>query len=74
MDLRYVYSDQPIAEGERVFFYESGRLYVRTGLVGATADAATYRLREVYDASATTPTNHPPVAGDVSFTGDVTNG
>lgn len=74
MDLRYVYNDKPIAEGERVFFYEGGKLFVRTGLVGTTADDATYRKREVYDAASAAPTNTAPVAGDISITGTVTNG
>jgi len=61
IDLRYSYNDQPVAEGERAMIYQGGRLYVRTGLKGNTADEITYRLREVYVAAASVTL--PPVAG-----------
>lgn len=69
-DLRYSYSDKPVAHGERIFvFTEDGRLFVRTGVKSNTTDQITYTLREVYDANravAGEPTNTPPVGGDVT--------
>ena len=70
IDLRYVYNDQPIAEGERAMIYQGGRLYVRTGLKSNTADEITYRLREVYVVVAA-PVNIPPEGGNVSLTFEV---
>lgn len=60
MDLRYVFSKQPVAEGERVVLYQGGKLYVRTSLKAASVDdpaaqSVTYTLREVYDAATVTP-------------------
>ena len=72
MAYRYRYNDSFLAEGERAFVLQGGKLYVRTGVLSATVDQITDRLREVYDDAA--PVNNPPVAGDVTFTGDVTNG
>lgn len=73
MKLYYVYNDQPIAEGERVFFYEGGKLYVRTGLDAAqsTPDQAVYRKREVYDATAP---NLSPAGGNVATSATVPAG
>lgn len=73
MDLRYVHNGQAVAEGERAVLYQGGKLYVRTGLLGSdVADpdlkTVTYRLREVHDAAAAQPVNHPPHSGDVTST------
>lgn len=69
MDLRYVYNDQPIAEGERAILYKGNKLYVRTGYLGDDLTdpnlmTMTYRLREIYDKPSVQPINHPPVAKD----------
>lgn len=72
MAYRYRYNDALLAEGERAFVLQDGRLCVRTGVLSVTPDQITYRLREVYDDAA--PVNHAPVAGDVTFSGDVSNG
>lgn len=63
IDLRYVYNDQPVAEGERAFVYQGGRLFVRTGVLSITDQDITYRLREVYDADA--GGNRPPAGGNL---------
>lgn len=72
MAYRYRYNDSLLAEGERTMVLKAGVLYVRTGVIDTTADQINYRLREVYDDAA--PANHPPVAGNISVTGSVTNG
>ncbi len=72
MAYRYRYNDSLLAEGERTFVLQGGKLYVRTGVLTSTPDQITYRLREVYDDAA--PINHPPTAGDVTITGDLPNG
>lgn len=63
MSLRYVYSDQPVAEGARDLFLDGGRMFVRTGIVARDADGVTYRLREVYDDSVGRPDDPEPDPG-----------
>lgn len=67
MDIRYVYNDQPIAEGERAMIYQDGKLHVRTGVKGfdPVTGEIVYRTREVYDAAQTV--NQPPVGGNVTL-------
>lgn len=65
---KYVYNDQPIGAGERVYqIAENGKRYVRTGvleinLTNPERQTITYRLREVYDSTTivTEPQNHAP--------------
>lgn len=69
MAYRYRYNDSLLAEGERTFVLQGGRLYVRTGVLSTSADQITYRLREVYDdAVAPPPANLPPAGGDITAT------
>lgn len=69
MDLRYVYNDQPVAEGGREIQLVGGRLFVRTGIksVDLVAGEITYRLREVYDANK----NRPPAGGNLTLEAEV---
>lgn len=64
IDLRYIYNDQPVAEGERAVIYQAGRLYVRTGVksIDPATGEITYRMREVYVA-----VNQPPAGGNVAL-------
>lgn len=78
MAWRYRYNGQPVADGERTVLLDTGKVYVRTGLLGtALTDPAnqtvTYRLREIYDdAVAPPPMNNPPIAGSTSETLEIT--
>lgn len=60
---------QSLAEGERVFFLESGQAYVRTSLkaLDATALTATYNVKRVV-ITPDLPTNSPPTGGNFTAT------
>lgn len=78
MPLRYLYSDQLVAEGERNIFLANGRIFVRTGVIAQDADSVTYRLREVYDDRAGRPDqpsgNTAPVSNQVILHANLDDG